>query len=127
MEFISMMIVFAPVFSQRVWPQALTLVMGALLAPGKRTVSQVLRVMGLANEPQFQRYHRVLNRAVWSSLQASRILLSILVKTFAAEDVLVMGLDDTIERRWGKRIAARGIYGDPVRSSQELFVKTSGS
>ncbi len=126
MEFMSMMIAFAPLFSQRVWPQALTLVIGALLAPGKRTVSQLLRVMGLADEPQFQRYHRVLNRAVWSSRQASRILLGLLVRTFAADGVIVMGLDDTIERRWGKRIAARGIYRDPVRSSQEHFVKTSG-
>jgi DDE superfamily endonuclease len=126
MEFMSMMIAFAPLFSQRVWPQALTLVMGALLAPGKRTVSQVLRVMGLADEPQFQRYHRVLNRAVWSSQQASRRLLALLVSTFAADGVIVMGLDDTIERRWGKRIAARGIYRDPVRSSQDQFVKTSG-
>ncbi|MFH7245155.1 MAG: transposase, partial [Spirulina sp.] len=100
--------------------------MGALLAPGKRTVSQVLRVMGLADEPQFQRYHRVLNRAVWSSRQASRILLSLLVRTFAADGVIVMGLDDTIERRWGKRIAAWGIYRDPVRSSQAHVVKTSG-
>ncbi len=126
MELMSMMIAFAPLFSQRVWPQALTLVMRALLAPGKRTVSQLLRVMGLADKPQFQRYHRVLNRAVWSSRQASRILLSILVTTFAADGVMVMGLDDTIERRWGKRIAARGIYRDPVRSSQAHFVKTSG-
>ena len=53
MEFMSMMIAFAPLFSQRVWPQALTLVMGALLVPGKRTVSQMLRVMGLADDPQF--------------------------------------------------------------------------
>ncbi|WP_199312394.1 IS701 family transposase [Phormidium tenue] len=126
MEYMSMMIAFAPLFSQRVWPQALTLVMGAVLAPGKRTVSQVLRVMGLADEPQFQRYHRVLNRAVWSSRQASRRLLSLLVSTFAAEGVVVMGLDDTIARRWGKRIAARGIYRDAVRSSEEHFVKTSG-
>ena len=126
MEFMAMMIAFAPLFSQRVWPQALTLVMGALLAPGKRTVSQVLRVMGLADEPQFQRYHRVLNRAVWSSRQASHILLTLLVNTFVPEGVVVMGLDDTIERRWGKRIAARGIYRDAVRSSEEHFVKTSG-
>ncbi|MEA5451981.1 transposase, partial [Leptolyngbya sp. CCNP1308] len=104
----------------------LTLVIGALLAPGKRTVSQILRVMGLGEEPQFQRYHRVLNRAVWSSRQASRILVNLLVGTFASDGVIVMGLDDTIERRWGKRIAARGIYRDPVRSSQEHFVKTSG-
>lgn len=100
--------------------------MGALLAPGKRTVSQLLRVMGLADEPQFQRYHRVLNRAVWSSRQASRILLSVLVITFAADGAIVMGLDDTIERRWGQRIGARGIYRDPVGSSQGHFVKTSG-
>lgn len=126
MEFMSMMLAFAPLFSQRVWPQALTLVMGALESPGKGTVSQVLRVMGLADEPEFQRYHRVLNRAVWSSRQASRILLSLLVSTFAADGVIVMGLDDTIERRWGKRIAARGIYRDPVRSSQSHVVKTSG-
>ncbi len=109
MEFMAMMVAFAPLFSQRVWPQVLMLVMGALLAPGKRTVSQLLRVMGLADEPQFQRYHRVLNRAVWSSRQASRVLLSILVRTFAADDVIVMGLDDIIERRWGKRIVARGL------------------
>lgn len=126
MEFMAMMLAFAPLFSQRVWPQALTMVMGALLAPGKRTVSQVLRVMGLADEPQFQRYHRVLNRAVWSSRQASHILLTLLVNAFAPEGVVVMGLDDTIERRWGKRIAARGIYRDAVRSSEEHFVKTSG-
>jgi hypothetical protein len=82
--------------------------------------------MGLADDPQFQRYHRVLNRAVWSSRQASRILFNLLVATFAADGVIVMGLDDTLERRWGKRIGARGIYRDPVRSSHEHFVKTSG-
>jgi hypothetical protein len=81
--------------------------------------------MGLA-ETLFQRYHRVLNRAVWSSRQASRIWLNLLVKTFAADGVILMGLDDAIERRWEKRIAARGIYRDPVRSSQAHFVKTSG-
>jgi hypothetical protein len=82
--------------------------------------------MGLKDEPHFQNYHRVLNRAVWSSRQASRILLLQLVQCFAPSGLLVMGIDDTIERRWGKRIAARGIYRDPVRSSDSHFVKTSG-
>jgi DDE superfamily endonuclease len=82
--------------------------------------------MGLKDEPHFQTYHRVLNRAVWSSRQASHILLLLLVQCFAPSGVLVMGIDDTIERRWGKRIAARGIYRDPVRSSDSHFVKTSG-
>lgn len=102
------------------------LLVGAIVAPGKRTVSAILQAMGLHNDPHFQNYHRVLNRAIWSSRQASRLLLQQLVKFFAPDGVLVMGIDDTIERRWGRRIAARGIYRDPVRSSDSHFVKTSG-
>jgi len=125
-EFLPIILPFATLFSKPVWESALVLLVGAILAPGKRTISAVLRVMGLQNEPHFQTYHRVLNRAVWSSRQASRILLLLLVQCFAPSGVLVMGIDDTIERRWGKRIAARGIYRDPVRSSDSHFVKTSG-
>lgn len=124
--FLSLMLPFAVLFSQRVWRQVLVLVMGAILAPGKRTVSAVLRVMGLEQDRHFQTYHRVLNRAVWSSRKASAILLGQLVAVFASSGTLVFGIDDTIERRWGKRIAARGIYRDAVRSSHEHCVKASG-
>ncbi|MCY7277299.1 MAG: transposase [Phormidesmis sp. CAN_BIN44] len=82
--------------------------------------------MGLHQEPHFQNYHRVLSRAVWSSRQASRLLLQQLVTVFVPKGALVMGIYDTIERRWGQRIAARGIYRDPVRSRDSHFVKTSG-
>lgn len=124
-EFLPFILTFAPLFSKPVWESALVLLVGAIVAPGKRTVSEILRVMGLHNAPHFQNYHRVLSRAVWSSRQASRLLLQ-LVKAFAPGGVLVMDIDDTIERRWGKRIAARGIYRDPMRSSDSHFVKTSG-
>lgn len=124
--FAPLILAFAPLFSQPVWKSAMVLLVGAILAPGKRTVSAVLRVMGLHQEQHFQTYHRVLSRAAWSSRQASRVLLQQLVGVFAPSGVLVMGIDDTIERRWGKRISARGIYRDPVRSSESHFVKTSG-
>lgn len=117
---------FAPVFSQRVWAYVPTLVFGAILAPGQRTIAAVLRVMGLSQDVHFQNYHRVLNRAVWSSREVARLLLHLLVSTFAATGTLVFGLDDTIERRRGAKIKAKGIYRDPVRSSQSHFVKTSG-
>jgi DDE superfamily endonuclease len=117
---------FAPLFSRRVWRYVPTLVVGALLAPGRRMVSTVLRTVGLDQIPRFQNYHRVLSRAVWSSRQASRILLGLLVATFAAEGPLVLGIDETIERRRGKKIAAAGIYRDPVRSSRSHFVKVRG-
>jgi DDE superfamily endonuclease len=117
---------FAPLFRRRVWPSALVLVAGTLLAPGKRTVTAALRVMGLAQARRFERYHRVLNRAQWSSLAVSRVLLGLLVAAFAPTGPLLLGIDETIERRRGKRITAKGIYRDPVRSSHEHFVKASG-
>ena len=118
---------FEGVFSQRVWQWAKVLLIGAILAPGERTVTAILRVMGLWDEQQFQKYHRVLNRAKWSSRAVSRILLLLLVDLFVpATAPVVVGIDETIERRRGSKIAARGIYRDPVRSSKEFFVKTSG-
>ena len=113
-------------FSKRAWPLVQVLLAGAILAVGPRTISAVLRVMGLAQERQFQKYHRVLNRVKWSTLGASRRLLKLLIEAFVPEGPLVMALDDTIERRRGAKIAAKGIYRDPVRSSHGHFVKASG-
>jgi DDE superfamily endonuclease len=124
--FASVIVTFAPLFFKRTWHHAEQLLWGALLAPGKRTVTGVLRILGYADDRRFQRFHRVLNRARWRPRAASRILLGLLVKTFAPTGPLVVALDDTIERRWGKKIAARGIYRDPVRSSRSHFVKVSG-
>ncbi len=117
---------FAPVFSKRLWPLVQVLLIGAVLTPGQRTVAAVLRIMGLSQDKHFQNYHRVLNRAVWSSYQLSRILLGLLVMTFVPTGPIILGLDDTIERRRGAKISAKGIYRDPVRSSHSHFVKASG-
>jgi hypothetical protein len=118
--------VFRPCFTAPVWNHVLVLVAGAVLAPGKRTVTQALRVMGLGDEPGFGRYHEVLNRARWDARGlAQRLLFHVLDNLLPAGPV-VIGIDDTIERRWGARIKARGIYRDPVRSSKGHFVKTSG-
>ena len=117
---------FAPHFSPRVWRHALVLVAGAILAPGRRTVAAALRGMGLEHHHRFERYHRVLSRDRWSSLALSRTLLRLLIATFAPDGPLVVGIDETVERRRGAKIAAKGIYRDPVRSSHSHFVKASG-
>jgi hypothetical protein len=119
-------LLFRPLFSKRVWHSVQILIKGAILAVGSRTVTAVLRVMGLSEDQQFQRFHRVLNRNTWSTLQASRRLLMALIDAFAPPGPLPMALDDTIERRRGARIAARGIYRDPVWSSHSNVVKTNG-
>jgi hypothetical protein len=112
---------FAPLFSKRIWQHAQLLLIGAILAPGRRTVSSALRAMGLDQYKRFHRYHRVLSRARWSSLEASRILLGVLLDTFVGEGRLIVGIDETLERRYGKKISARGVYRDPVRSTHETF------
>jgi DDE superfamily endonuclease len=115
---------FETVLSERVWDWATVLIIGAILAPGERTVAAILRVMGCAHDKHCQNYHRVLNRAKWSSRELSRVLLVVLVKLFVPADApMVIGCDETIERRRGRQIAARGVYRDPVRSSKEFFVR----
>lgn len=108
------------------WYRAQEMVVGALLSTGKRTVSALLRVLGRADERNYARYHEVLSRAVWSGLEVSVILLRVMLETFDTGEVLVFGIDETIERRRGAKIAARGIYRDPIRSSHSHFVKASG-
>ena len=125
-----MIVVFAPfaqLFSDRVWRHAQVLLLGAILAPGKRTVSNCLRVLGLAWEEHFTNYHRVVNRATWSALQASKILLGLVVQVVVPPGATrVLGADDTVERRSGRQIKAKGCSRDAVRSSRTHVVKCFG-
>ena len=123
---------FAPLVSPHVWEHAQVLLVGAIVAPAHRTVAAALRVTGRAQGRQFHRYHRVLSRAAWSELAVGRVLLGLLVAAFAPTGPRLVGSDETLERRRqvfhdpGKRIAATGIYRDPVRSSRSHVVKASG-
>jgi hypothetical protein len=124
-RFATTILTFAPLFLYRTWRHAEEQHLGAILAPGKRTITSILRISGLSRERHFVNYHRVLNRAPWSARRAARLLLGLLLKTFVPAGPVILGIDDTIERR-GKRITAKGIYRNPVRSSEAHFVKTSG-
>jgi hypothetical protein len=125
-RFAAAVLCFAPLLRERSWRHAEVLLVGAILAPGARTAAAILRISGLARERRFVSYHRVLNRAAWSGRAAARVLLGLLLDAFAPRGPVLLGLDDTIERRRGKRIGAKGIYRDPVRSSKGHFVKASG-
>ena len=114
-EYITILEAFARLFSKRIWEHARILLIGAILSPAERTVTAALRVMGLSGEKHFQNYHRVLNRALWSSLEASHILLGLLISTFANSGPIILGLDDTIEHR-------RGARSKPKESIANLFV-----
>ena len=117
---------FAMCFTAAVWRHVLVLVAGTVLVPGRRTVTATLRVMGLEHTSSFAVYHRVLSTGRWSSRAVAHRLLLLLVAAFVPHGPVVIAIDDTIERRWGAKIKARGIYRDPVRSSHGHAVKASG-
>lgn len=104
-----------PSFTAPSWEHALVLVMGAVLAPGKRTVSACLRITGRAQAINFSTYHQLLNRARWDTRSMTRRLLGMIIDRLVPDGRVVIGMDDTIERRWGRRINGRSIYRDPVR------------
>lgn len=103
------------------------LVYGALLTAGRRTVAAALRAVGLAANPRFTTYHRVLNRARWSPLPLGRLLPGLLVAPFLPPDApLVLLADETLERRRGRRLAWEGWFRDPLRSTATKPVGAPG-
>ena len=113
---------FSTLFHQKTWTKAQLLLFGAILSPRKRTITSALRVMGLGSDHGFAKYHHVLNRAVFSPLQ----LLLLVQHLGQGDEPMVFGIDETIERRRGRRISALGVYRDAVRSSDSQVVKTTG-
>ena len=117
---------FASVFSNSVWINARILLIGAILCIGKRTVTSSLKVMGLAQQKEFSKYHRVLSRAKWNMLAGSKILLGLLIALVPGNEALVFAVDDHIERRKGNRITKKSCYRDAVRSSKKKTVHCFG-
>ena len=114
---VTLLLPFEHLFDPRTWRKAQLLAMGAILSPGKRTVSSALNILGIGQHGDFAVYHHVLNRAQWSPLQLSRArLLLVAGRLGSSTEPLVFVIDETVERRWGRKIAAQGRYRDPVRS-----------
>src|SRR5829696_6790737 len=123
---------FAPRFARRVWPHALVLLVGTILGPGRRTVAAALRAMGLDRRAGFERYHRVLSRDRWSGLAVSRTLLGLLAAAFVPDGPLLIGIDETVERRRGAKIAASRSWAGSCsagnsKSPSRRCAATSGS
>ena len=124
---VTLLLPFERLFDPRTWRKARLLAMGAILSPGKRTVSSALNILGIGQHGDFAVYHHVLNRARWSPLQLSRVLLLLVAgRLGSSTEPLVFGIDETVERRWGRKIAAKGRYRDPVRSKDDQVVMTPG-
>ena len=121
-EIISVLAAFAPIFTRPTWKNINTLFIGAILCRGARRITSILRVMGLSEVKNFSKYHRVLSRAKWDGLAASKIIFGLLIKLLPHDWPIIIAVDETLERRRGKKIKAKGAYRDAVASSQSRVV-----
>lgn len=117
---------FASEFSRPTWKNIQVLLMGAILCRGPRRISSVLRIMELASIRNFSKYHRVLSRAEWDGLALAKILLGLLIKLLPESWPILVTVDETLERRRGKKIKAKGLYRDAVQSTQSNVVTSYG-
>jgi DDE superfamily endonuclease len=123
---VSVLAAFASDFTKPTWKNLQILFTGAILCRGPRRITSILRVMGLANEINFSKYHRVLSHARWNGLALSKILLGLLIQILPASCPILIAVDETLERRKGKKIKAKGVYRDAVRSSQSKIITCFG-
>lgn len=126
-EIIQLLSVFAIAFTTPTYKKVLVLIYGSILTPGRRTVTSALRVLGLAEDPSFGKYHRVLNRDRWDGLLLSRLLLGLIILVcIPAGAPLELVVDETLERRWGDKITYKGWFRDPIRSTKKKGVHSPG-
>jgi hypothetical protein len=126
-EIIQLMAAFASAFTAPTFRKVQILVYGAILAPGRRTVASALRAAGCGQTPDFSTFHRVLNRNHWSMWSVSRILLSLLIdRCLQSDDPLLIVVDDTLERRTGRRIRYKAWYHDAARSTPSRVATALG-
>lgn len=125
-EIISVLSAFACVFTKPTWKNIQILFLGAILCRGSRQVTKILRVMSLSQTKNYSKYHNVLRRAKWSSLDAAKILLGLLISALPKGIPILVVVDETLERRQGKKIKAIGAYRDAVRSSKSNVVISFG-
>ena len=125
-EIISVLAAFASEFTRPTWKNIQTLFIGAILCRGARRITSILRVMDLREERNFSKYHRVLSRAEWNGLVLSKILLGMLIAILPVSWPILIAVDETLERRKGKKINAKGVYRDAVRSSQSKVITSFG-
>ena len=126
-EIIQLISVFSVAFTAPTFKKAMVLIFGTILAPGRRTVTAALRMMGLGADPNYSKYHGVLNRDRWSPWVVSRILLGLILLFFVPPGVpILLVIDETLERRQGKKIKYKGWFRDPIRSTAKHVVTALG-
>lgn len=108
---------FSIAFTQPTFQRALVLLVGAILAKGRRTITNLLWNVGDLAGGDPSDYHRVFSRAPWSLWTLGRILAIAVIKLAAPDDWIRVAVDCTVAEHKGKKVYGKGCHHDSVRSS----------
>lgn len=117
---------FAPLFSKPVHQKFSQLFEAHVLSKGLRTVTELLKYLGLRDAKNFSIYHDFFNKNKWSPLEGAKILFLMLISFFSENETIKIAVDTTVERRKGPQIKSLNIQRDAVRSTKSRKVLVPG-
>jgi hypothetical protein len=113
---------FCVAFSRRVFQRAVTLLVGAVLTMGRRTVTSALWTVRSIADGHFSSYHRVLSRASWSLWPLGKALATAVVARVPQARPVGVAMDDTVTQHRGPKVYGKGKHRDAVRSTHSHTV-----
>ncbi len=108
---------FSIAFTQPTFQRSLVLLVGAIVAKGARTISNLLWNVGDLAEGDPSDYHRVFSRAPWSLWKLGQVLAIAVIKLAADDDWIRVVVDCTVAEHKGKKVYGKGCHHDAVRST----------
>lgn len=123
---LAVLAIFSPLFSKPTFIKFLTLFHAHILCKGFRTVTGLLKRLGLRNDKNFSNYHDFFNKNKWSALDGAKILFLKLISLLPDNETTYISMDTTVERRKGPKIKSLNIQRDAVRSTKSRKVLVPG-
>jgi hypothetical protein len=106
-----------PAFTQPTATRFITLLAGAILTTGRRTVANILRTLRHLAPGHRTDYQRVLSHAPWSALQLGCALAAFILRHFVPQGPVVLVGDDTVDGHKGPHVYGKARHRDAVRST----------
>ena len=104
-------------FTSPTYQRLSALLVGAVLATGRRTVANLLRTLRHLAPGHRTDYQRVLSRAPWSGLGLGCALTRLVLDRLAPDGPVCLVGDDTVDGHKGPRVYGKARHRDPVRST----------
>ncbi len=121
-RFLPRRLAFTPAFTPPTFQRALVRVIGAILAPGRHTLTHLRGTVRTLATGHYSAYHRVLSRAVWARFPLAKILAAAIWELIPSEEPVVVSVDDPSPQHKGPHVYGQSRHHDACRSTHSPIV-----